>query len=355
MKIALIRRSFRFDGGAERALSNFINLYRNWGVDLTLICESWSGRLPSSVKIESLTLKGNRASRQNSFRNQVQKILSTQYFDYVQSHEWIPSADILRLGDGLHSKWLELFGDKKGRIWRCYSGFSRFHQQRVIDERQSLQHPNLKTILVNSEFVRAQIQDKYPEVLDKTVLVRNVVPEAFFDQQGAVDPCFTAMGVANKRLLFVGSGWERKGLTDALHIMSRLGPEYTLTVVGHDKRAHFYRGLARSLGIGGQVLFVGPKPMSLNTYQLFDGLILPTLYDPFPNVICEALVSGLPVYCSGMCGATDFENMSGVHICYSMTDYEPVIRLSAEVPRSDYFRNQFSELNASKCMENIFW
>ena len=152
MKIALIRRSFRFDGGAERALSNFINLYRNWGADLTLICESWSGRLPSSVKIESLTLKGNRASRQNSFRNQVQKIISTQSFDHIQSHEWIPSADIIRLGDGLHSKWLELFGDKKRRLWRCYSGLSRFHQQRVVDERQALLHPNLKTILVNSEF-----------------------------------------------------------------------------------------------------------------------------------------------------------------------------------------------------------
>ncbi len=34
---------------------------------------------------------------------------------------------------------------------------------------------------------------------------------------------------------------------------------------------------------------------TLPFYQMADGLLLPTLYDPFPNVILEAMACGLPV------------------------------------------------------------
>lgn len=354
MKIAIIRRSFRFDGGAEKALSNFITMYSDMGAEITLICESWSGKLSASVKIKNLPLRGSRANRQNSFRRQAQAYIGAQSFDHVQSHEWIPSVDIVRLGDGLHSKWLELFGHKKGGLWRFYSKLSPFHRQRVLDERKTLCHPSLKTILVNSEFVGDQIRHQYPGVVAKIILVRNVVPEAFWEKQETIDLSLEVNRFAEKRLLFVGSGWERKGLLEALKVLQRLGSGYSLTVVGQDKRTKFYQRMARTLGIGDRVYFLGPKRMSLGAYQHFDGLILPSIYDPFPNVICEALVAGLPVYCSPMCGAVDFRNSAGVHICTSSAEYEVAIRERSKPPDSIFFQNQFSEANLEKAMETIF-
>ena len=41
-------------------------------------------------------------------------------------------------------------------------------------------------------------------------------------------------------------------------------------------------------------------------YHAADGLILPTLYDPFPNVILEAMACGLPVITSTRCGGAEF-------------------------------------------------
>jgi UDP-glucose:(heptosyl)LPS alpha-1,3-glucosyltransferase len=354
MRIAIIRRSFRFDGGAEKALSNFLTVYSDMGAEITLICESWSGKLPASVKVKNLPLRGSRANRQNSFRQQAQVYIGAQSFDHVQSHEWIPSVDIVRLGDGLHSKWLELLGDKKGRLWRYYSQLSPFHRQRVLDEKKTLCHPNLQTILVNSEFVGDQIKYQYPVVADKIVLVRNVVPEMFWGQQQIVDLSFESHRSAEKRLLFVGSGWERKGLVEALRVLQRLGSGYSLAVVGQDKRIKFYKQLAQTLGISDRVYFLGPKPVPCLAYQHFDGLILPSIYDPFPNVICEALVAGLPVYCSPMCGAVDFSNSAGVHICNSSAEYEAAIRESSTLPDSNFFQNQFSESNLRKAMEAIF-
>jgi len=40
-------------------------------------------------------------------------------------------------------------------------------------------------------------------------------------------------------------------------------------------------------------------------YQCADVLVLPTLYDPFPNVILEGLACGLPCITSQHAGATD--------------------------------------------------
>ena len=37
-----------------------------------------------------------------------------------------------------------------------------------------------------------------------------------------------------------------------------------------------------------------------------DGLLLPTLYDPFPTVILEAMACGLPVITTTGCGGAEF-------------------------------------------------
>ena len=77
-------------------------------------------------------------------------------------------------------------------------------------------------------------------------------------------------------------------------------------MVGQDKAEHRYRDLARSLGCEGQIRFLGMQKETLPFYQLSDGLLLPTLYDPFPNVILEAMACGLPVITSESCGGAEF-------------------------------------------------
>ena len=57
--------------------------------------------------------------------------------------------------------------------------------------------------------------------------------------------------------------------------------------------------------MGARVHLVGRQQDVRPWYVAADALVLPTLYDPFANVVLEAMASSLPVVTSFKCGAVD--------------------------------------------------
>ena len=74
---------------------------------------------------------------------------------------------------------------------------------------------------------------------------------------------------------------------------------------GRDKRQKRFEHYAARLGIAHRVVFAGRRDDVRGYYGAADALVLPTLYDPFPNVILEAMACGLPVITSRKCGAAE--------------------------------------------------
>lgn len=83
-------------------------------------------------------------------------------------------------------------------------------------------------------------------------------------------------------------------------------PDVWLLIAGRDKHARKFEKLAQALGISSRVKFLGPVANVREVYGTADALILPTLYDPFPNVCVEALACGLPLLTSHGCGAAEW-------------------------------------------------
>jgi UDP-glucose:(heptosyl)LPS alpha-1,3-glucosyltransferase len=71
-------------------------------------------------------------------------------------------------------------------------------------------------------------------------------------------------------------------------------------------RTQAYERLARKLGIGDHVRFVGHCADMRNGYFAADFFVHPTFYDPCSLVVLEALACGLPVITSRANGASEF-------------------------------------------------
>ena len=130
------------------------------------------------------------------------------------------------------------------------------------------------------------------------------------------------LGIADdaRVYLFVGSGFERKGVPLLLQAFAQSGAGSSgishLIIVGADRKTRAMQALARSMGLGARVHFPGPQKDVGPWYAAADCFVLPTVYDPFPNVVLEALACGLPVIVSSQCGAAELiENGVNGWVC----------------------------------------
>ncbi|MGH7837354.1 MAG: glycosyltransferase family 4 protein, partial [Candidatus Binataceae bacterium] len=104
---------------------------------------------------------------------------------------------------------------------------------------------------------------------------------------------------------FAGNGFARKGLRFLIEAWPRLESSAILVVVGSDQAAGKYRRLARRRGVAERIRFIGTHPQIEQIFAAVDAFALPSLFEPFGNVLMEAMAAGLPVLCSSACGAAE--------------------------------------------------
>jgi len=114
------------------------------------------------------------------------------------------------------------------------------------------------------------------------------------------------LGVADsdRCILFVGSGFKRKGLLYAITAASKLRETWQFIVIGRD-RASAYEKEASRLGIRPFVHFLGPVTDVEKYYLAADLFLFPTIYEPFSNACLEAMAAGLPIVTSRINGVSE--------------------------------------------------
>lgn len=311
-RIAIIRREYRVDGGAEQAVNTFLKAYKTLGFHVTLVCEKWDAQFDYVDSIVTLDVSGvGRLSRLRSFTQSAEAWIRANPDILVQSHEWVDGADILRLGDGLHSYWFRILQSSRSIISILLLRLSRFHRFKIRQEKHCLRAGRLKKIIVNSEFVRSQLDEQYPQVSEKVITIYNVCRD--FDQLRALP--IRSRSVSKKSTLgFVGSGWERKGLRLLLKAFAQLVGDFDLRVYGNDKSANSFKSFAKQLGVIEKINWCGVRDNTASIYSEIDCVVIPSLYDPYPNVAIEAIVAGVQVIASSETGVSDHEQNQAIQI-----------------------------------------
>lgn len=308
-RLAIVRQKYRPDGGAERFVSRALEALEGENLELNVITREWQGERNENWHIHICNpAKWGRISRERGFARSARELWQQEKFDLVQSHERIASCDIYRAGDGVHQRWLTLRAQTLPAWRRTLLMNDRYHRYVIEAERAMYQAPQLRAVICNAEMVKREIIENFGFPEEKIHVIYNAIDSSRFlpatpaGRQALRD----SLAIPHQAvvLVFVGSGFDRKGLASAIKAIAPTN-RYLL-VVGQDKNEKQYRELAQSLGCLERIRFMGVQKQTLPFYQAADGLLLPTKYDPFPNVILEAMACGLPVITTPTCGGSEF-------------------------------------------------
>ena len=330
MRIALIRKKFAVQGGAERHVSDFIATLAKEGHEVHIFANEWEaleGVIFHRVPILSL----GSFFKTLSFHLHLKKKMSGESFAIVQSNERTYPQDIYRAGDGCHREWLTQRGRYISSWKKALIKVSPFHVLMLFMERKIFSEGNYKKIIAISEMGKREIMAHYGVPSDTIRVIYNGVDLEKFKPAAESEREKTrrewGVDADEKLLLFVGSGFERKGLLFLLQAVGRLKNEkIKLLVVGKGRQGK-YRALSRSLGIDAKVKFAGVIQEREKLFQGADIFVFPSIYEPFGNVHLEALAAGLPVITTTKSGAAEIiaPHVNGV-VVEEPSDIEEIAR-----------------------------
>lgn len=310
MKIAIIRQRYNPHGGAERFVSRALTaLTRQKVAALHLIARSWE------------PIDGIQFHRCNPFYlGRLTRDMGFAYFacktaqaigaDLIQSHERLCCCDIYRAGDGVHREWIKQKTRRLAFVKRWAMRINPYHLYVQAAERRMFESERLRAVICNSQMVKNEILQYFRISETKIHVIYNGVDTAVFhpelkQQQRQAWREKWAIPLDAAVYLFVGSGFERKGLQQTIDAFAALPEQNYLCIVGYDKHEKRYRGRVEKYGISKRVLFFGAQTDVKPFYALADAFVLPTLYDPFSNAILEAMACGLPVIVGSKAGSAE--------------------------------------------------
>lgn len=282
-KIVFLRMNPNASGGAERYLERLKNALQNINIKSDLRYYKGNQKLTSWIK---------------SFKFNFQVCKQKKEDEIYFSLERVTSADIYRAGDGVHKVYRRL-----KRFWFL----NPLNFTYVFLEKKCFN--NAKKIITNSNMIKNQIIDTYKIDENKITTIYNGI-----NLPKNVQKNLTKISLCKKYnldndlpiILFIGSGFKRKGLKEFLNILSHLNIKNNSIVVGKDKRLNFYKSYAKKLNLN--TLFIGFSENVNEFYEGSDIFIFPTYYEPFSNVILEAMSYGCVAITTAQNGASEILN-----------------------------------------------
>ena len=291
-------------GGMQKNLVRIAGRCLEHGHKVEIFTMHWEGAVLDNIKVNIIPIKRlTNHAKYNAFSSAIQPLIQQGDFDAVIGFNKMHGLDFYYAPDPCFKKMAR---EKHGRLYRLTPRY-----RRLSELEKAVFDPSSKTrIFLLSNTEQCYFTENYNTPEDRFYLLPPGIDKIYASQKdsaGIRKNFRQGYGLNNndKVVLMVGSGFKTKGLDRALKAVSSLPYDLRkmtrLFIVGKDNKKPFIK-LAKKLGIIERVYFAGGRDDVRRFYLGSDILIHPAYSENTGTVILEAMISGLPVLTTDVCG-----------------------------------------------------
>ena len=294
MRIGFVISSLQ-RGGAERVATLLANAWAVQGHAVSLVTFEVAGTQPAyhlneSVDLRSLGIAAASGSILGGIANNLERIWSLrqclQYFDPDVVVSFLTETNVLAITAGLGAKWPTIVSE---RIHPAHHPVSR-----SWGLLRKISYPKAAAVVVQGADIARWI---HSQTGTYAVTVPNPIDVSEFFPR--VSPITTSG--RRKQLLAVGRLSHQKGYDILIRGFSAAAPsipDWDLSIFGEGPHEPVLRAMIDDLQLGSRISINKSVPNIADIYRAADAFVHPARYEGYPNVIVEALASGLPVIAS---------------------------------------------------------
>ena len=289
-------------GGVARDLRKLVAVCLARGHAVRVYAMVWEGAPLPDVDVVVLPARGVRSHvRQRRFAARVAAHRQSHHVDLLVGMNKMPHLDVYYAADSCFESKARTQRPWAYRLTPRYRHFAGFER--------AVFAPDMRTEILT---IAPHQEDAFRSIYGTPGFRFHALPPGIErnratgrpDQAASIRAEF-GVGSSERLLLFVGSGFVKKGLSRLLISLASLPDAVRtmvrLVVVGSDKAARFKR-LAVRLGVVDRVCFAGGRDDVPALLEAADGLALPAEDEAAGMVILEAAIAGVPVLATANCG-----------------------------------------------------
>ena len=300
-------------GGLQRDFMAIAKSCLNRGYGVRVYTLSWQGERPEGFEVVEVPVQALRNhQRYKRFAQWIAADIKWRPVVRLVGFNKMPGLDVYYAADSCYEEKAQHFRTplyRKTQRYRFFSGFERA----VFGPEENTQ------VLLITAHQQTQFQKFYDTPTERFhLLPPSVSPDRKKPADApAVREAFRQeFGIGNDEfvLLLIGSGFITKGLDRALLAMAALPGEVRartrLFAIGQDNPKQF-RNLAEAKGIGKRVTILAGRDDVPSFLQGADLLIHPAHMESGGIVLLEAMIAGLPVIATDICGFAPYVEQAG--------------------------------------------
>lgn len=295
-------------GGLQRDFLRIAMACQARGHQIRVYTQSWEGERPEQFEIIIVpTSSGTNHGRNAQYCEWVMAHLKQHPVDRIVGFNKMPELDVYFAADVCYAQKV---AEEKGFFYKLTPRYKHY----AAFEKAVFQKGKATQLMMLTPHQITHFEKHYGTESDRFhMLPPGIAVDRKYDQQ-IVD----AKRIYREKnqipesaflLLQVGSDFKRKGVDRTLKAMAAL-PENIrnntlLMVVGQDKPGKYQR-LAETLGITKQVSFFSGRNDIAELMAAADILMHPAYQEAAGIVLLEAIVAGLPIIVTEVCGYASF-------------------------------------------------